>query len=154
MTIFAFQPALRPALPCVYGPLDYRERRALFERIDEILAVSRLEQEFVNLSLIGWKIDTGALSSKRFERFARLSVLAFRSNIARSLTGLSHRDFCAWLADSPLSQWFHHVGQVDSTKTFSKSSSERFAQWLNKENLRVIKQKIHRTSCCHRRRPS
>jgi len=31
---FAYQPALRPALPCVYGPLEYREQRALFERID------------------------------------------------------------------------------------------------------------------------
>ena len=36
---FTFQPVLRPALPCVYGPLDYREQRALFERIDGILAV-------------------------------------------------------------------------------------------------------------------
>ena len=27
----AYQPALRPALPSVYGPLDYREQRALFE---------------------------------------------------------------------------------------------------------------------------
>jgi hypothetical protein len=101
MTSFTFQPSLRPALPCIYGPLDYREQRALFERIDGILAVSGLEQEFINLALTGSKIDADAISPKRFERFARLSVLAFRSNIARSLTGLSHRDFCARLADEP-----------------------------------------------------
>ena len=142
MTSFAFQPALRPALPCIYGPLDYREQRALLQRIDEILTVSGLEEEFINLALTDWQIDTDALSSKRFERFARLSVLAFRSNMARSLTGLSHRDFCARLADSPLLQWFLHVGNIDSTKTFSKSSSERFGQWLSEENLRVINQKF------------
>jgi hypothetical protein len=140
MTSFTFQPSLRPALPCIYGPLDYREQRALFERIDGILAVSGLEQEFINLALTGSKIDADAISPKRFERFARLSVLAFRSNIARSLTGLSHRDFCARLADSPLLQWFLQVGYVDSVRTFSKSSSERFGQWVSDESLRVINQ--------------
>jgi hypothetical protein len=34
---FSYQPALRPALPRVYGPLDYREQRALFQRIDWVL---------------------------------------------------------------------------------------------------------------------
>ena len=51
MATFTYQPALRPALPCVYGPLDYREQRALFIRIDGILSVSGLEQDFI-LSLI------------------------------------------------------------------------------------------------------
>ncbi len=121
MTSFTFQPALRPALPCVYGPSDYREQRALFERIDKILPVSGLEQDFVYLALTGSKINTDAMNSKRFERFARLSVLALRPNIACSLTGLSHRDFCARLADSLLLQWFFQVGKDDSVKTFSKS---------------------------------
>jgi hypothetical protein len=34
MLTFTYQPALRPALPCVYGPIDYREQRFLFQRID------------------------------------------------------------------------------------------------------------------------
>ena len=76
MARFAFQPALHPALPFVYGPLDYCELRALFERIDGIFAMSGLEQEFINLALTGWKIDTDAIRPKRFVRFARLSVLA------------------------------------------------------------------------------
>ena len=64
--------------------------------------MSGLEQEFINLALTGRKIDTDAIRPKRFVRFARLSVPAFRTNIARSLTGLSHRDFCAQLPDSLL----------------------------------------------------
>ena len=50
VSIFTYHPTLRPALPCVYGPLDYREQRALFERIDLILSCSGLEQEFINSS--------------------------------------------------------------------------------------------------------
>ena len=140
MATFTYQPALRPALPCVYGPLDYREQRALFERIDLILTISGLEQDFINIALADRKIDTDATSAKRLDRFARLSVLALRSNLARMLTGLSHRDFCARLADSPLLQWFLHVGEVDAVKVFSKSSSDRIGQWVSEESLRVINQ--------------
>jgi len=142
VVIFTYQPALRPALPCVYGPLDYREQRALFERIDLILSTSGMEQEFINLALADRKIDTDATSAKHLERFARCSVLALRSNIARKLTGLAHRDFCARLADSPLLQWFLHVGEVDSVKAFSKSSSDRFGQWVSEESLRIINEKF------------
>ena len=39
----ALQLTLRPALPNVYGPLDYREQRAMFERMDEILNHSDLD---------------------------------------------------------------------------------------------------------------
>ena len=142
VTTFTYQPALRPALPCTYGPLDYRELRALFIRIDGILSASGLERDFLNLALADRKIDTAATSAKRLARFARFSLLALRANIARILTGLAHRDFCVRLADSALLQWFLHVGQVDSVKTFSKSSSDRFGQWLSEESLRTINQKF------------
>ena len=140
--IFTYQPALRPALPCIYGSLDYREQRALFERIDVILSASGLEQDFINLALTDQKIDTTATSAKRLGRFARLSVLAFRANIARILTGLGHRDFCARLADSLLLQWFLHVGEIDAVKAFSKSSSDRFGHWVSEESLRTINQRF------------
>lgn len=142
MFTFTYQPALRPALPCVYGPLDYREQRALFERIDLILSASGLEQDFINLALADRKIDTDATSAKRLESFARISVLALRANIARKLTGLAHREFCARLADSPLLQWFLYVGEVDSVKAFSKSSSDRFGQWVSEQSLRMINEKF------------
>ncbi len=122
--------------------LDYREQRALFERIDLILTSSGLEQDFINIALADRRIDTDATSAKRLERFARVSVLALRANIARKLTGIAHRDFCARLADSPLLQWFLHVGEVDTIKVFSKSSSDRFGQWVSEQSLRVINEKF------------
>lgn len=137
-----YQPALRPALPCVYGPLDYREQRALFERIDAILSGSGLEQEFVNLAAVEHRIDARAMSARQLERFARWSVLALRANIARGLTGLSHREFCVRLADSPLLQWFLHVGELDAVRVFSKSTSDRLGQWISEPGLRVINDKF------------
>lgn len=142
MVTFAYQPALRPALPHVYGPLDYREQRALFEHIDAILTASGLEQDFIDLALSDRKFDSSAASAKQLERFARFSVLALRSGIARKLTGLGHREFCARLADSPLLQWFLHVGTVDSIKVFAKSTSDRFEKWASSESLRTINGKL------------
>ena len=118
----------------------YREQRALVERIDATLSASGLEQDFINLALIERKIATVTTSAKILERFARYSVLALRSNIARRLTGLGHHDFRARIADSQILQWLLHVGEVDTIKVFSKSSSDRFGQWTSEESPRVINQ--------------
>ncbi len=142
MPIITYQAPLRPALPCVYGPLEYREQRALFERLDAILSVSGLEEEFLALSFRDRGVDADALSAKHLDRFSRFSVLALRTNIARHITGLNHRDFCARLADSPLLQWFLHLGEVDGVKVFAKSTSDRFAHWVEKESLEGINAKL------------
>jgi len=139
---FTYQPALRPALPCVYGPLDYREQRALFQRIDSILSASGLEEQIITLTLTERKIDTHAASAVRLERFAKYCVLALRSNIARNLTGLDHRDFTTRLADSPLLQWFLCVGEMGSIKVFSKSTSDRLAHWFPEPTLRRINESL------------
>ena len=143
MKSFTYQPTLRPALPCVYGPLDYREQRALFERIDLILSCSGLEQEFINLALTDRQINVEKTSAKSLGRFARMSVLALRSNIARKLIGLGHRDFCARLADSSLLQWFLHVGEIDAVTVFAKSSSDRFGKWVSEQSVRIINEKFN-----------
>ena len=142
METIACQPPLRPALPCVYGPVEYREQRALFERIDKILSSSGLEDEFVALALAERQIDVGQAGARRLERLLRFSVLALRSNIARHITGLDHREFCARLADSPLLQWFLQIGQVDGVKVFAKSTSHRFAGWVSEAGLRAINARL------------
>lgn len=139
---FTCQPALRPALPCVYGPLDYREQRALFERIDTVLSASGLEEQFIKLTLAERKTDACRITAKRLERFAKYSVLALRTNIARTLTGLDHRDFAIRLADSPLLQWFLRVGEMGSIKAFSKSTSDRLSRWASEETVRDINEKL------------
>lgn len=63
---YTFQPALRPELPCVYGPIDYRQQRELFKRIDQILSTSGLEDQFIELAIKDHRIDLKALGSTRF----------------------------------------------------------------------------------------
>ena len=142
MNIITYQPALRPALPNIYGPLEYREERALYERIDHILKVSGLEQEFINLALDDQQIDLATTSPKQLEWFANFSVMALRANIARDLTGLAHREFCTRLADSTLLQWFLQIGQIDTIKTFAKSTSDRLTRWVSEASLRRINQRF------------
>jgi hypothetical protein len=139
---FTYQPSLRPELPCVYGPLDYREQRSLFQRIDSILAASGLEEEFIALALAERAVSIHSATATRLERFAKYSVLALRANIARNLAGLDHRDFSTRLADSPLLQWFLRVGEMGSIKAFSKSTSDRFSRWVSEQAMRVINEKL------------
>jgi hypothetical protein len=68
------------------------------------LTSSGLEEEFIRIALADHGINSASMSAKRIARFARMSVLALRANIARKLTGLVHREFCARLADSPMLQ--------------------------------------------------
>jgi Transposase DDE domain len=142
MSIIAFQPSLRPPLLPVLGSVDYFAQRQLFERIDAILAESKLDAEFLALAIKDQGIDLATLSAKRVALFAQFSFVCLRSNIARKLTGLTHRQFCVRLADSPLLQWFLHVGQIDQVKVFAKSTSHRFDSWLKEESVRMIHDRL------------
>lgn len=141
-----FQTVLRPALPTIYGPLDYRAQRALFERMDAILSASGLEGEFITAALVDQKIHLAKLSAKRQQRFARWSIVCLRANIARTLLGLSHREFCARLADSPLLQWFVQVGDLAVIRVFAKSTSQRFESWVSAQSMRRINDRF--TTLC------
>ena len=136
--IIAFQPALRPALPTVYGPLDYREQRDLIVRIDRILSEAKLDDAFLQAAIRDQGIDIAKRSAKQNGRFARFSALCLRANVARSLMGLAHREFCARLADSALLQWLLHVGEVDAVKVFAKSTSHRFENWVKPASMQAI----------------
>jgi hypothetical protein len=140
--IIAFQPALRPALPTVYGPLDYREQRELIVRIDRILSESKLDDAFLQAAIRDQGIDPGKRSAKQNERFARYSALCLRANVARMLLGLAHREFCARLADSALLQWLLQVGEVDAVKAFAKSTSQRFDAWVAPASMQAINDRL------------
>jgi hypothetical protein len=75
----AFQPVLRPALPTVYGPLDYRTQRALFERIDAILSASGLEGALPHRRL--------SRSNHRPQQAQRQAAAAIRAFQHRLLAG-------------------------------------------------------------------
>lgn len=133
-----FQADLRPELPLVDGPKEYQEQRDLFIRLDELLGVLGLEREFFEMSVAHQQIDLSTLSAAQQQSFRANCTQALRSNLARMLTGLSHRDFCIRLADSALLQWFLQISRLDGVKCFSKSSSDRFAHFIDAESLQRL----------------
>lgn len=134
----AFQSELRPELPLVEGPKEYQEQRALFVRLDELLDLSGIEHRFFELSAAHQAIELSTLSAAQQHSFKSNCIQALRSNLARMLTGLSHREFCIRLADSTLLQWFMRISRVDGVRCFSKSSSDRFAHFIDADSLQQL----------------
>ena len=103
MEIIASQLELRPALPNVYGALDYRIFRDTLVKMDEILIKSGLEhnlimqtlnQEIEEQKLNGTPLHEGKEIDSSYKKLKH----ALRCNIGRHLTGESYRLFSMRLA--------------------------------------------------------
>ena len=140
--IVAYQPALRPALPCIYGPVEFREYRAQLETIDAMLVEGGVECAFIQLALAENAAEWAGASGKELGNFARQSVLALRCNVARVLTGQSFRDFAVRAAESSLLQWFLRISEVDIVRVPGKSALERFSKWVSEETMTQIHLKL------------
>ena len=95
MQSITYQPFLRPALPQVFGPKEYREERQLFIRIDELLSTSGLEAEFIGLSMKHCGFDPGATGPG----VSRLSTAAASSRCAATSPATSR----AWTTETSVS---------------------------------------------------
>ena len=133
-----YQPALRPALPCVYGPVDFRDYRDRLVTIDRMLVEGGVEAHFISLAWAEHAPEWADASAAQLQQFARHSVLALRCNIARLLTGLSFRDFAVRAAESSLLQWFLRISEVDRVKVPAKSTLERFSKWVRAETMTSV----------------
>lgn len=146
--MISWQPELRPELPCVYGPVDYRIFRAQLLEIDRLLDEGGVEMDFVRASLA--LHDTSPKASQ-IQRLATQSARALRCNIARKLTGLDYREFAVRLAESGLLQWFLRldlrVDRIGRKKTPGKSTLERYDKWLPAESLAAFNQRLFAAAC-------
>jgi hypothetical protein len=137
VSILPFQPHLHPSLPTIEGNVDYRNLRAQFLRIDELLIQSGLESQLVTLALAQWlaraQEPPKAKAQRRHQAYCRR---ALRCNIARVLLNEDYRGFAARLADSPLLQFFCQVNQIDQIKVPSKSVLQRSATLWEEAQVR------------------
>jgi len=129
---------LSPAVPNVYGNLDYREFRDTLIKIDEILVKSGFENKLISETLDQYLIEnelnpTQFYNSKRAVFDYKRLKYALRCNIARHLTGESYRLFSIRLTDSELLQWFTGICAFSSRKAASKSSLERYEKLFDEE---------------------
>ena len=137
-----YQPELRPALLNVIGCKEYREERDLFVRIDEILTLSGLEQEFVELS-VQQKTTCPRTNVCCSDRILPSQLpYGFTRQHCSNHQKPPHREFCKLLPDSHILRWFIGVERIDGVKAYAKSTSDRFAHWLNEESLQYLNQKL------------
>jgi hypothetical protein len=140
MNTLSLQLELRPALPNVYGTLDYREFRDTLTKIDKILTRSGFEHKLVKVAL-GQYVANNNINAAKFYNSREAAFHykklkhALRCNIARHLTGESYRQFSIRLADSELFQWFTSIGAFGCRKAISKSTLERHEKCFDVELL-------------------
>jgi hypothetical protein len=139
-----FQPALPVRLPTIEGNVDYQTFREQLLLIDQQLMLSGLEDRFIQLDLERWMQGQKRVSAKAQQRRQQLSRLALRSNLARTLQGLSLREFAIRLADSPLLQFFCKINQIDRVLVPGKSDFQRFGTWWTPEELGQLSQELLR----------
>ena len=136
-------------IPTVLGPVEFRVWKQQLERIHELLRLSGLEETFQRLSLArrddeerrqatAEKRPFRALSAGEQAAYQRLSSQALRCNLARTLLGLSLRQFACRLAESMLLQWFCKLDRIDTVRIPGKSALDRYRQWLPEEQMRRV----------------
>jgi len=123
------QRELCPELPPVSGNKDFRELRNLLSRIDEILILSGLEQEFV-----GSFPESQHRTTKRTKRL----LTALRCTILRTLFKLSYARAARELATNYLYQKFCGLIQVDVIKAPSSTTLERYEKMVSPELIRQL----------------
>ena len=143
------QEHLHGFIPTVVGPVEFRLWKQQLERIHELLRLSGVEESFLRLSLARRDAEERrqaaaemrpfrALSPVEQASYQRLSSQALRCTVARTLLGLSLRQFACRLAESALLQWFSKLDRIDTVRIPGKSALDRYRQWLPEEQMRTV----------------
>jgi len=137
--LIPFPQELRPKLPTIVGNVDYRILRQRLEQIDALLRDSGVEGDFVRRALEGW-LSGGSRKPSAVQqvKFQQRSRRALRCTILRTLLQEDYRGFSCQLAGNPLYQWFCQIDGMDQIRVPSKSELQRFAHWLDAEQMREL----------------
>jgi transposase, IS5 family len=136
-------------IPTVVGPVEFRVWKQQLETIHVLLRRSGLEETFQRLSLARRDAEERrqaaaerrpfrALSPAEQASYQRLSSQALRCTLARTLLGLSLREFACRLAESVLLQWFAKLDRIDTVRIPGKSALDRYGRWLPEEQMRTV----------------
>jgi hypothetical protein len=145
----AVQSKIRLPLPIVVGNADYAERETLLRRMDEILVLSGVEDEFLAQAVTAARSASACpnqpLSDCRQGSVHRHAKQALRCTMARILSNECHRQFSAHLAESALLQWFCGCDslkekiRVPSKSTLQRMESEVPPETITKLNNLLVK---------------
>ena len=134
---FSFQPDFRPPLPQIRAPKEFLEKRALYETIDDMLRRSGIDDRFVTLAVAEAKVKAPKGSGSVLNpKFVEHCFRALRCSIVRKLEGNTpFRELSNLLADSHLLQWFCHIEKFGSIRVPSKSTLERYQNYVSQKSL-------------------
>ena len=156
--ILAFQPTFRPPLPEIYGCANYREQRELLIRIDELIELTDADSKFQKLCIerydewqkassdsqedttSNWQppYNPYTPTGKVKQSWLAHTKTAFRSNILRNLTNRSLRGMSFHMSDSELTKWFCYINEYGTVKPPSKSTIDRYEDWIDSDSLRQL----------------
>jgi hypothetical protein len=132
---------LLPDLPTIVGNVDYQTLRAQLLRIHQLLVDGGIERDFIARSVSHRR----RLAVKRYQKSGKYEKLlrehsarALRCNLARVLLKEDFRSLSVRLADSPLLQRFVGIARLDAVVVPSKSSLQRYEQWLPENEVRAV----------------
>ena len=126
------QLSFRPSLPDHYGAKDYRDKRAIYQLMDELIHRASLDDHFIRLVLEHRQLTPDKVGN----RFLNHCVTAFRTNIVRFVENhLPVRELSIQLADSNLKQWFCYVAEFGSVLAPSKSTLDRYGRFLPQDKI-------------------
>lgn len=138
----AYQFPLRPELPCIYGPLEYREERELYERIDTILRTTGIEDAHIAAAFAESGRDWSGATPKSIDKFALYASIGLRCGVARCTTGLSLRGLTTRAADSTTLAWFLGTADIERVKSPSKSTVHRLGEQVSEAILRRLNERL------------
>lgn len=136
IAIVAQQLVLRPALPRIIGPVEFREFCALWRRVDELLRAGP-ERDFV-IRCLQHKLRKRPMTVAEQARFQGESQRALRCTLARVLLGESLREFSCHLAESSVLQSFCLIGDLEAARIPGHSQLQRYQYWLPEAEMRAV----------------
>jgi hypothetical protein len=143
--IIPFDLPLPKVLPTIEGNVDYRTFRDQLVQINQMLAQSGLEEQFLQADLEQWLQGQKHVSAKAQQNRQLHSRRALRCNLARLLLQEDFRGFAARLADSPLLQFFCGISEVDRVQVPAKSTLQRYATWWTEAQVRQLSGQLLQT---------
>ena len=139
-TIHGFQLEIREPMPVIKGNKDYRDMEDMLHRIDELLAQTGVEHEYVVLQLHQHVVDEpdhGQLQAT-VDRQIRHARRSLRCTVVRMLLQESYRCLAKHLAESALLRWFCLYDQLGDVRPPSKSTLKRMEEDSPTDLLRVL----------------
>ena len=136
---------LLPDLPTIVGNVDSQTLRAQLLRMHQLLVDGGIERDFIARSVSHrrqFAVKRYQKSGKYEKLLREHSARALRCNLARVLLKEDFRAFSVRLADSPLLQRFVGIARLDAVVVPSKSSLQRYEQWLPEGEVRAVVERL------------